>query len=158
MKSNFITGNRLQETANQLLESKYSSNLENFEKNSFVKQNCAMFGFWKILFNSSLVKSSSLESWIHLLLNLDSSSCLFFNLDLELVDSILTSFFWACFYNDHSKPGLWSVVLPPPSTMLLLGWVWGSYGGHRQMVFLVVSEFYSHWQIIYPIFSMLVAN
>ena len=32
LKSNFITGNRLQETGNRLPESKYSGNLENFEK------------------------------------------------------------------------------------------------------------------------------
>jgi len=32
LKSNFITSNRLQETGNRLPESKYCSNLENFEK------------------------------------------------------------------------------------------------------------------------------
>ena len=49
---------------------------------------------------------SSLESWIHLLLNLDSSLCLFLNLeinlDLELVNSILKSFFWAfCHHQNY---------------------------------------------------------
>jgi len=69
LKSNFITGNRLQETGNQLPESKYSGNLEKFEKTLFVKQNCAMFGFGKIFFNTSLVKSWLVASWF-LLLNL----------------------------------------------------------------------------------------
>jgi len=45
LKSNFATGNQLQETGNRLPESKNSVNLENFEKNSFEKQNCAMFVF-----------------------------------------------------------------------------------------------------------------
>jgi len=45
LKSNFATGNRLQEIGNRLSESKNSGNLENFEKNSFEKQNCAMFAF-----------------------------------------------------------------------------------------------------------------
>ena len=55
-----------------------------------------MFGFWKIFFNTSLVKSWLVASWF-LLLNLDSSWCLLMNLeinlDLELVDSILKLFF-----------------------------------------------------------------
>jgi len=54
LKSNLVTGNRLHETGNQLPESKYSGNLEKILENSFVKQNCAMFGFLK---NTSLVKS-----------------------------------------------------------------------------------------------------
>jgi len=45
LKSNFATGNRLQETGNLLPESKKFGNLENFEKNSFEKQNFAMFVF-----------------------------------------------------------------------------------------------------------------
>ena len=45
LKTNFATGNRLQETGNRLPESKNSGNLENFEKISFEKQNCAMFVF-----------------------------------------------------------------------------------------------------------------
>jgi len=45
LKTNFATGNRLQETGNRLPESKNSGNLENFVKTSFEKQNCAMFVF-----------------------------------------------------------------------------------------------------------------
>ena len=45
LKSNFATSNQLQETGNRLPESKNSGNLENFEKNSFEKKNCAMFVF-----------------------------------------------------------------------------------------------------------------
>jgi len=52
LKSNFAIGNRLQETGNPLPKSKNSGNLENFEKNSFEKQNCAMFVFLKNLFNT----------------------------------------------------------------------------------------------------------
>ena len=70
MKSNSITGNWLQETGNQLPESKYSSNLEKFEKTFLVKQNYAMFGFWKIFFNTSLVKSWLVASCF-LLLNIE---------------------------------------------------------------------------------------
>jgi len=47
LKSNFATGNRLQETGNRLPESENFGNLENFEKNSFQKQNFSMFVFEK---------------------------------------------------------------------------------------------------------------
>jgi len=64
LKSNFATGNQLQETGNRLQESKNSGNLENFEKNSFEKQNCAMFFFEKSFqyFPCEVFLISSLES------------------------------------------------------------------------------------------------
>ena len=81
-----------------------------------------LLDFFSWILNSSFLESwfflmSFLESWNQLLLNLESSWFLLMNLeinlDLELVDSILKSFFWAfchhqnylihhheaCFYN-----------------------------------------------------------
>jgi len=134
LKSNSITGNRLQEIGNRLPESKYSGNLEKFEKTLFVKQNCVMFGFWEIIFNTSLVNSSSLESWFflmsfleswnQLLLNLESSWCLFLNLeinlDLELVDSILTSFFWAFCHHQNYLIHTWFIIMKLASTIWMM--------------------------------------
>ena len=92
MKSNFATGNRLQETGNWLPESKNSGNLRKFWEKLFWKTKLCYVCFLKNLFNTSLVKSS----WF-LLLNLESSWFLLMkleiNLDLELVNSILKSFF-----------------------------------------------------------------
>jgi len=64
LKSNFATGNRLQETGNRLPENKNSSNLENFEINSFEKQNYAMLFFEKSFqyFPCEVFLISSLES------------------------------------------------------------------------------------------------
>jgi len=64
LKSNFATSNRLQEIGNRLPESKNSGNLENFEKNSFEKQNCAMLFFEKYFqyFPCEVFLISSLES------------------------------------------------------------------------------------------------
>ena len=58
LKSNFVIGNRLQETGNRLPKSKNSGNLENFEKNSFEKTKLCYVCFLKNLFNTSLVRSS----------------------------------------------------------------------------------------------------
>ena len=129
MKSNFATGNRLQELGNRLPKSKNSGNLENFEKNSFEKQNCAMFDFEKSFqyFPCEVFLISSLESWIHLLLNLEIKLLLIIesswfllmkleiNLDLELVDSPLKSFSWPfCHhqnYLNHLDSSSWSLLL-----------------------------------------------
>jgi len=124
LKSNFITGNRLQETGNRLLESKYSGNLENFEK-TLVKQNCAMFGFWKNPFQyfpREVFLISSLESWNQLLLNLEFSwfplMNLEINLDLKLVDSILKSFFWAFCHHQNYLIHTWIIIMKLASTAL----------------------------------------
>ena len=86
MKSNFATGNRLQEIGNRLPESKNSGNLENFEKNSFEKQNCAMFVFWKI---SSILPLRSLLDFFSWILKSNFSWFLnlldFFSWNLKLI-------------------------------------------------------------------------
>ena len=82
-----------------------------------------MFGFWKILFNTSLVRSS----WF-LLLNLE------INLDLELVDSILKSFFWAFCHHQNFLIHTWIIIMKLASTVdtsihdhwfvCVLVWLW----------------------------------
>jgi len=75
-----------------------------------------MFYFWKIFFNTSLVKSWLVAFWF-LLLNFDSSWCLFFNLDLELVDSILTSLFWAFCHHQNYLNHTWFIIMKLASTI-----------------------------------------
>ena len=84
MKSNFATGNQLQVIGNRLPESKNSSKLENFEKNSFEKQNYAMFVFWKIF--SILPLWSLLEIKILLILE----SC-WLNLEIIILGFLSSS-------------------------------------------------------------------
>ena len=130
MKSNFATGNRLQVIGNRLPESKNFGNLEKFEKKTLLKNKTALCLFFEKSFQyfpCEVFLISSLESWIHLLLNLEiklllnleSSWFLLMkleiNLDLELVDSILKSFSWAfCHHQNYLNQldsSSWSLLL-----------------------------------------------
>ena len=93
MKSNFATGNRLQETGNRLPESKNSGNLENFVKILLKNKTVLCLFFEKSFqyFPCEVFLISSLETWIHLFLNLEIK----FLFDSWIVlDSILKSFSW----------------------------------------------------------------
>ena len=97
MKSNFATGNRLP-------KSKNSGNLENFEKNSFEKQKCAMFVFFEKYFQyfpcevfliSSLESwnQTSLDSWIFLISSHETWTHLLLNLEIKLLLILESSWF-----------------------------------------------------------------
>jgi len=130
LKSNFATGNQLQENGNRLPESKNSGNLENFEKNSFEKQNCAMFVFWKIFsilplwslldffffFNLEFIFSWILKSNFSWFSNLVLEIILLYSFGLFLIIFVIIKTTWinlihhheACFYNCYFNNG-WTV-------------------------------------------------
>ena len=118
LKSNFITGNWLP-------ESKYSGNLENFEKTLLKNKIVLCLVFFKKnpfqYFPCEVFLIFSLESWNQLLLNLEFSWFLLMNLeinlDLELVDSILKSFFWAFYHHQNYLIHTWFIIMKLASTI-----------------------------------------
>ena len=99
--------------------------------NIFLKNLFQYFPLWNLLdFFSWILNSSSLESWFflmsfleswnQLLLNLESSWFLLMNLeinlDLELVDSILKSFFWAFCHHQNYLIHTWIIIMKLSST------------------------------------------
>jgi len=92
LKSNFATGNRLQETGNRLPESKNFGNLENFVK-TLLKNKIVLCLFFEKSFQYFPCKVfliSSLGTWIHLFLNLEIKLLLILEF---VIDLILKSFF-----------------------------------------------------------------